>query len=168
MLTNSFILGATFNSGDIIFTVLGFLILMALLRKYAWGPLMGVMIQREEHIANEIDEAERSRKESNRLLEEQKQLLKEARTEAQTMIENAKQHGESQRDEIIQTAREEADRMKESARLEIEQQKEQALAAVREQVAALSVMIASKVIEKELNEEDQQKLINDYIQKAGE
>ena len=84
------------------------------------------------------------------------------------MIENSKEHGEAQRKEIIEIAREEAERLKESARLEIEQQKEQAVTALREQVASLSVMIASKVIEKELNEEDQQKLINDYVQRAGE
>ena len=58
--------------------------------------------------------------------------------------------------------------MKESAKLEIEQQKEKAVAAIREQVASLSVLIASKVIEKELSAADQDKLINDYIQEAGE
>jgi F-type H+-transporting ATPase subunit b len=71
-------------------------------------------------------------------------------------------------DEIIAVARTEADRIKESAKLEIEQQKEKAVAAIREQVAHLSVLIASKVIEKELNAADQDKLINDYIQEAGD
>ena len=65
-------------------------------------------------------------------------------------------------------ARTEAERLKESAKLEIEQQKEKAVTAIREQVASLSVLIASKVIEKELNEKDQEKLINDYIQEIGE
>ncbi|MBS4178061.1 F0F1 ATP synthase subunit B [Lederbergia citrea] len=170
MLTN-FALGAatgTFNGGDILFTIAAFALLMFILKKVAWGPLMGIMIQREEHIAGEIEAAEKSRNESNQLLEDQRALLKEARLEAQEMIENSKKHGEAQREDIIQTARQEAERLKESARLEIEQQKEQAVAALREQVASLSVMIASKVIEKELNEEDQQKLINDYIQRAGE
>lgn len=171
MLINSFTLGAAtpiFPGGDILFTLVAFLLLMVILKKVAWGPLMGIMVQREEHIANEIDAAEKSRIESNKLLEEQKALLKEARQEAHAMIENSKKHGEAQREDIIQMARQEAERLKESARIEIENQKEQAVAALREQVASLSVMIASKVIEKELNEEDQQKLINDYIQRAGE
>ncbi|MFK4998778.1 F0F1 ATP synthase subunit B [Bacillus sp. N9] len=171
MFTKQFVLGAAqsvFNGGDIIFTVLAFGVLLLVLKKVAWGPLMGIMINREEHIANEIDAAEKSRIESNKLLEEQKALLKEARLEAQAMIESSKEHGEVQREEIIQTARQEAERMKESALLEINQQKEQAIGALREQVASLSVLIASKVIEKELNEEDQQQLINDYIQRAGE
>ncbi|CAM4166348.1 F0F1 ATP synthase subunit B [Lederbergia lenta] len=168
MLANSFALGVQFNGGDILYTLAAFAVLLIILKKLAWGPLMGIMIQREEHIANEIEAAEKSRAESNTLLEEQKSLLKEARLEAQSMIENSKEHGEVQREEIIQLARQEADRLRESARIEINEQKEQAIVALREQVASLSVMIASKVIEKELNEEDQQKLINEYIQRAGE
>ncbi|MBO1004790.1 F0F1 ATP synthase subunit B [Pseudogracilibacillus auburnensis] len=173
MLTEFFVLGAAtnekvFNGGDILYTAAAFLVLMLLLKKFAWGPLMGIMIRRENYIAHEIEAAEKSRTESSELLEQQKTLLKEARLEAQSMIENSKEHGEVQRQEIIATARQEAERLKESARVEIEHQKQEAIGALREQVASLSVMIASKVIEKELNEEDQQKLINDYIQRAGE
>lgn len=168
---SAFALGAStgpLNTGDIIYVALAFGVLLILIKKFAWGPLMGVMIKREEHIANEIDAAEKSRIESNQLLEEQKQLLKEAKIEAQKLIENSKEHGEVQRQEILNTARVEAERLKDSALLEINEQKEQAITALREQVASLSVLIASKVIEKELNEEEQQKLINEYIQKAGE
>ncbi|MFE8698068.1 F0F1 ATP synthase subunit B [Cytobacillus sp. FJAT-53684] len=170
MLTNSFVLGAIsdFNGGDILFQLVMFIILLALLKKFAWGPLMGIMKQREEHVANEITAAEQSRSEAKKLLEEQRNLLKEARTEAQGLIESAKKQGDVQREEIIVAARAESERIKESAKLEIEQQKEQAVAAIREQVASLSILIASKVIEKELSAADQEKLINEYIQEAGE
>jgi F-type H+-transporting ATPase subunit b len=167
---NSLVIGAStgFNGGDILFQLVMFIILLALLKKFAWGPLMGIMQQREEHIANEIEAAEQSRAEAKKSLEEQRSLLKDARTEAQGLIENAKKQGDVQREEIIAAARTESNRIKESAKLEIEQQKEQAVAAIREQVASLSVLIASKVIEKELSADDQQKLINEYIQEAGE
>lgn len=170
MLLDSYVLGASggFNGGDIIFQLVMFIILLALIKKFAWGPLMGIMNQREEHIAGEIEAAEASRVEAKKLLEEQKLLLKEARTEAQTLIESAKKQGEAQREEIIVAARAEGDRLKNSAKLEIEQQKEQAVSAIREQVASLSVLVASKVIEKELSAADQEKLINEYIQEAGE
>nr|WP_197970015.1 F0F1 ATP synthase subunit B [Mesobacillus harenae] len=150
------------------FQLAAFLILLALLKKYAWGPLMGIMNEREQHIANEISAAENSRKEASSLIEEQRELIKQSRLEAQGLIENAKKQGDVQRDEIIALARTEAERLKESAKLEIEQQKEQAVAAIREQVASLSVLVASKVIEKELSAADQEKLINEYIQEAGE
>jgi F-type H+-transporting ATPase subunit b len=168
VLIDGLVLGEIFYGGDILVTLLTFALLMFLLKKLAWGPLMGIMKQREEHVAKEIDEAEKSRVEANKLLEEQREMLKEARKEAQLMIENAKKHGETQREEIILTARAEAERMQETAKVTIEQQKEQAIAAVRDQVASLSVLIASKVIEKELNQADQDKLIQEIIDGAGE
>jgi F-type H+-transporting ATPase subunit b len=145
-----------------------FIILLALLKKYAWGPLVGIMKQREDHIANEIEAAEKSRVEANKFLEETRQELKKAREDAQALIENAKKQGERQKDEIIAAARQEAERLKESAKAEINRQKEQAVAELRDQVASLSVLIASKVIEKELSEQDQEKLIQDFIKEAGE
>lgn len=168
VLTNSLVLGVAFNGGDILFQLFMFLILLALLKKFAWGPLMGIMQEREKHIANEIEEAEKSRAEAKKLLEEQRNLLKEARSEAQSLIDNAKKQGEVQREEIVSLARQEAERIKESAKREIEQEKEKAVSEIREQVATLSVLIASKIIEKELSVEDQEKLINEYIQEAGE
>lgn len=170
VLTNSLVLGigGPFNGGDIIFQLAMFIILLLLIKKFAWGPLMGIMKQREDHIANEIGSAEQSRLEAKKYLEEQRNLLKQAREDAQGLIESAKKQGDVQREEIITAARTESERIKESAKLEIEQQKEKAVATIREQVASLSVLIASKVIEKELSEEDQQQLINEYIQEAGE
>ncbi|MCM3567213.1 F0F1 ATP synthase subunit B [Neobacillus mesonae] len=174
MLINSFVLGTAaesgshVNFGDVFFQLIVFIILMALLKKFAWGPLMGIMKQREDHISNEINGAEQSHLEAKKLLEEQRNLLKEARTEAQALIESAKKQGDIQRDEIIAAARAEAERVKETAKLEIDQQKEKAVAAIREQVASLSVLIASKVIEKELSQADQDQLIDQYIKEAGE
>lgn len=171
MLTFDLALGAAtggLNTGDIIFQLVTFLILLALLRKYALGPIMNIMKQREEHIANEINSSEERNKEAQKLVEEQRELLKQARQEAQTLVENAKKLGEQQKEEIVQAARSEAGRLKDSALKEIEQEKDNAVAALREQVASLSVLIASKVIEKELNEQEQEKLINDYINEVGE
>ena len=167
---DAFILGAGsgFNGGDILFQLVMFMILLLLMKKFAWGPLMGIMKQREDHIAGEIEAAEKSRIEAKKQLEEQRQLLKEARQDAQELIENARKQGALQREDVISAARAESDRMKESALREIETEKDQAVAALREQVATLSVLIASKVIEKELTLEEQQQLINETIEKAGD
>lgn len=169
MLTSGFVLGAGgVTLGDAVYQLIIFLILLALLKKFAWGPLTGIMKQREEHIASQIDSAEQAKKDADALLEQHRQMLKEARQEAQTLIDNARKLGDEQREEIIQAARAEAVRLKEAAKMEIEQQKEQAVAALREQVASLSVLIASKVIEKELSEQDQAQLIEEYIKEVGE
>ncbi|WAA12177.1 F0F1 ATP synthase subunit B [Fervidibacillus halotolerans] len=162
-------LGASgFAPLDSLYQLFAFLILMYLLKRYAWEPLQKTMKDREEYVAGEIEAAEKAKKESQEILEQHRQMVKNAREEAQTFIENAKKQGEAQREEIIQTARMEAEKMKESARIEIQQEKEKAVSALREQVSSLSVLIASKVIEKELNEKDQEALIQEFIQKAGE
>lgn len=156
------------NLGDIIAQLVAFIILAVLLKKYARGPLVEVMKKREEHIANEIDTAEQQRKEAEQFLVSQRAELDKARDEAKAIIEGAKKLGEQQGADLIAEARAEAGRLKEQAKDEIRQEKEQALAAVREQVASLSVLIASKVIEKELDEASQQQLISDYLKQVGE
>ncbi|QUW24028.1 F0F1 ATP synthase subunit B [Sporosarcina sp. Marseille-Q4063] len=156
------------NLGDIIVTLIMFLLLMLLLKKFAWGPLMGIMDQRAEMIATEIESAEKSRLESQSLLEEQRNLLKEARNDAQAIVENAREQGESQREDIVIAARNEVARLKEEASQEIASEKEKAVAAVREEFVSLSVLAASKVLGKELSEEDNRALIEETIAKAGD
>lgn len=170
MLTNGLVLGASagWAWGDSLYQLAAFLILLILIKKFAWGPLVKMMKDREQHVANEIDSAEKARIEANALLEQHKQMVKEARQETQQLIETAKKQGETQREEIIQLARSEAEKLKESAKLEIQREREKAVEELREQVASLSVFIASKVIEKELSEKDQEALIQEYIEKAGE
>jgi len=156
------------NLGDIIVTVSFFTILMLLLKKFAWGPLMGVMDQRAELIATEIEQAEKSRVESKQLLEEQRSLLKEARDDAKSIVDNAREQGETQRESIVKAARNEVVRLKEEATLEIASEKEKAVAAVREEFVSLSVLAASKVLGKTVSEEDNRALIEETIAKAGE
>jgi F-type H+-transporting ATPase subunit b len=159
---------AGLNLGDVLVTIIFFTILMLLLKKFAWGPLMGVMDQRAELVAKEIETAEQNRLESNKVLEEQRKLLKEAREDAQAIVENAREQGEVQRNDIITTARKEVLRMKEEATLEIASEKERAVAAVREEFVSLSILAASKVLGKEISEEDNRALIEETIAKAGD
>ena len=184
MFLDTFVLGATnvadagfleklnnpdgLNLGDILVTVFLFLLLMVLLKKFAWGPLMGIMDQRAEMISSEIEAAEKSRIESKDLLEEQRNLLKEARNDAQSIVENAHEQGEKQREDIIKAARNEVVRLKEEAMLEIASEKEKAVSAVREEFVSLSILAASKVLGKEISEDDNRALIEETIAKAGD
>ncbi|NGP44734.1 F0F1 ATP synthase subunit B [Bacillaceae bacterium SIJ1] len=154
--------------GDILAQLLIFLGLMLLLKKLAFGKLIQVMRDREDHIAGQIDSAEKSRKDAEQFLSKQQQALEESRHEAQQIIENAKKMGEDRQNDIIKAAQEEANRLRNDAVREIQNEREQALVSLREQVASLSVMVASKVIEKELSEADQQKFIEEYLKEAGD
>lgn len=154
--------------GTVLYTLLTFVILLILLKKWAWGPIMNMMQKREEFVANEIETAERNRKEAEKYLEEQRAEIQKARQESQTIIENAKKISEKQGQDIVAAAKAEAERVKESALVEIQRERDLAVAALREQVASLSVLIATKVIEKELDEQEQEKLIQDYLKEVGE
>ncbi|RKD76088.1 ATP synthase F0 subcomplex B subunit [Sinobaca qinghaiensis] len=152
---------------DPLFSIVTFIILLLLLRKFAWGPMMNMMQEREEKIADDIDTAENNRLESEKYLEQQKLEVDRAREEAQSIIESAKKTGEQQGREIVEQSRRESEQVKENALAQIQNEKEQAIAELREQVSTLSVMIATKIIEKELDEAEQEKLIEEYLQEAG-
>ncbi|UOR11258.1 F0F1 ATP synthase subunit B [Halobacillus amylolyticus] len=167
--TANLVLGATgFAVGDMIIQLFFFIILLVLLRKFAWGPLMNMMKEREDYIANEIDTAEKSREEAARQQSEASEELKKTRQDAQSIIEDARKTAGQQERDIVESARKEAERIKISARQEIEQERDKAVQTLKDQVASMSVMIASKVIEKELSEQDQQALIDKYINESGE
>lgn len=154
--------------GDMLVTLVSFLLLLALLKKYAWGPLMNKMEDRENYIANEIETAEKNRQEAEKAQREANEQLKSTRQDAQQIIEDAKKAGQQQEQAIIQAANEAAERMKKSAEEDIAREKEKAVEALQAQVATLSVQIATKVIEKEISAEDQEQLISDYIKEVGE
>src|SRR5690625_2702464 len=154
--------------GDMLTQLFFFLILLALLKKFAWGPLMSKMEERENYVANEIEEAEKNRKDAEEASREAQAQLKQMKQEAQKIIEDARQAGVKQEKDIIESARAEADRLKVAAQADIQNEKEKALQALQDKVASLSVMIASKVIEKEISAQDQEKLINEYIKEVGD
>ena len=150
-----------------VFAILAFALLYWLLNKYAFGPLFGVIEKRRAHIQEQIEAAEKNRLETERLLAEQKQSLEAARKEAYEMIEQARTTSARQAEEIIEQAKEEASRLKEEALKDIENEKNKAVAALRSQVSAMSVLIASKIIEKQVDEKSQAELVEHYLKEVG-
>ncbi|SDC52933.1 F-type H+-transporting ATPase subunit b [Melghirimyces thermohalophilus] len=154
--------------GTMLFQVVAVLILMLLLKRYALGPIMNVMNERQEYIEKQISSAEESRKEAEKMVSEQKEALARSRQEAKELLERARAQKEREAEEIIRDARERADRMISEARSEIASEKEKAIKELRDQVGVLSVSLASKVMEKELDPKDQAKLVDQYLDQVGE
>jgi F-type H+-transporting ATPase subunit b len=147
--------------------IVAFLVLYLLLSKFAFGPLLGMMEKRRQMVKDQLQTADNNRKQAEQLLEEQKQALQQARKEAYEIIEQAKQTSSKQADEIIVAARAETNRLKDEALQDIENEKNKAVAALRSQVSAMSVMIASKIIEKQIDEKSQQELVEHYLKEVG-
>jgi F-type H+-transporting ATPase subunit b len=161
------VLALSFVWTSTVITIVAFALLYWLLNKYAFGPLFGMMEQRRQLVLEEIASAEASRKKAEQHLEEQKQALQEARKEAYEIIEQARVTSSKQADDILQTAKSESGRLKDEAVKDIENEKNKAISALRSQVSGMSVMIASKIIEKQVDEKSQEQLVNQYLKEVG-
>jgi F-type H+-transporting ATPase subunit b len=150
-----------------VFAIVSFGILYWLLNKYAFGPLMGIMEARKKMITEQIQSTESSRKQAEQSLAEQKQALQDARKEAHDIIEQARSISSKQSDEMIEQAKNESRRLKDEAIADIENEKNKAVAALRSQVNGISVMIASKIIEKQIDEKSQEELVEHYLKEVG-
>lgn len=165
---NMFVLGAGVEWGTTIVTLATFVILLALLKKFAWGPLKEVMDKRERDINKYIDDAEQAKINAQKLEEENRKTLKETQDEVQRILDDAKIQARKQHEKIIHEANVRANGMIETAQSEINSEKERALADINNQVSELSVLIASKVLRKEISEQDQKDLVEKYLKEAGD
>lgn len=168
---NVLVLGATGSGvewGTALFTLITFLILLALLKKYAWGPLKSIMDEREETINKDIDDAQAAKVNAKKLEEENRDILKKTQEEVQTILDDAKHQAKVQQEQIISDANVKANGLIQSAQAEIQQEKQRAIADINNRVSELSVLIASKVINKEISEQGQKELVEKYIKEAGE
>lgn len=153
--------------GNIIVVSGSFLILMFLLKHFAWGPISDILKKREDKIANDLDSAEKSRINSAKMEQEREQQLLASRSDAADIIKNAKESGELSRQNILKETQEEVARLKSKAQTDIMLERDTALNSVKDDVADLSLQIAAKILNKELSPEMHESLINQYIEGLG-
>lgn len=153
--------------GNIIVVSGSFLILMFLLKHFAWGPISDILKKREDKIANDLDSAEKSRINSAKMEQEREQQLLASRSDAADIIKNAKESGELSRQNILKETQEEVARLKSKAETDIMLERDTALNSVKDDVADLSLQIAAKILNKELSPEMHESLINQYIEGLG-
>lgn len=154
--------------GDFILIAGSFLLLIFLVKKYAWGNLSSILDERAEKISSDIDGAEEARKKAEELASKREAELAGSRTEAKTIIENAKGTAEKSKADILAEAKLEAGRLKEKANQEIAQNKAEALQSVKGEVADLTVSLAGKIISQNLDSHAHKELIDQYIDQLGE
>jgi len=154
--------------GNIIVVSGSFLILLLLIKKFAWKSIQGMFEKRAKQISDDIDEAEKSRQRAELLASEREKQLIQSRQEAQTIIQNAKDSAARSRENMLLEAEEEVSRKKDQADQDIKQSRVDALASIKGDVSEISMQIASSILSQELNEEGHQNLINSFIEKLGE
>jgi F-type H+-transporting ATPase subunit b len=150
-----------------IWTLATFLVMFLLLAKLAFKPIAEALDRRAKAIQQQLTDAQKDREEAQKLMAGYEKQIAEARGEAAKLIEEARSMSEELRRDIVEKAKEEAGEVIERAQEEIERQKDKGIQDLRETVATLSVQIASKVLEKEVDETRHRDLVEDLIQELG-
>lgn len=149
--------------GTILAQMLNFFILVWLLARFAYKPLLAIMIERKERIAKDLEAAEQARAEAEKFKADYAAQIANARIEAQQIVEKAVQEAENTTREQLSTAREQIEQEKNRARQDIAIERDRAMNSLRNEVVSLSVAMAGKVVAKDMNSETNTKLIEDAI-----
>ena len=155
------------NLAELIPALISFAIVFFVLSKFAWPAISDMLDKRAETIREGLERAEAAKIEAERLLEEYKQTMAEARREAGTILQQAKQAAEAQRVEAASKTQADIDDMLTKARESIEGERRAAIASLQASVADLSIAVAGKLIGGELTDEDHIKVIEKYVAEAG-
>ena len=147
--------------------LVAFVVLVIVLSKFGWPLLDGIIVKREETVKEALEKSEHARIESERVLVEYREQLAQARQEASTIVEEAKQSGEAVRAEIVARAQAEANEIVAKAHQQIESEKKAAIAELQSSVADLTVATMAKVIGEDFTDADHRKLIEASVAKAG-
>lgn len=148
-------------------TVVIFLLLMAILWKWGWPAILKSVEEREQRIQKQLDEAEKARAEAQKLLEEHKRLIGQARAESQEILTKAKSLAQKEAEALLAKAHQEQDAILARAQREIAAEKEKAIVALRREAVDLSIAAASKLLERNLSGAANKKLVEDYIASIG-
>ena len=148
-------------NATLIAQILNFLVLLAILAKFAYKPLLKAMDDRRNRIINDLDSAEQTRLDAEALKEQYAEQLAGARQEATEIVNKANQIAQNLHDELVEQARGEQEALLANAKERIEQEKQQALLDIRSEVIKLSTLIAGKIVNQKLNSANDQKLVTD-------
>ncbi len=145
-----------FSLGLFFWQALLFVLLILLLKKFAWKPILDSVNDREEGIKNALDSAEKAKLEMENLQADNQKLLKEARAERETMLKEARDIKNKMIEDAKGEAQEQANKLIQQAQAAIESEKKAAMAELKSHVAGLSLDIAEKVVRDELSNKDKQ------------
>jgi F-type H+-transporting ATPase subunit b len=151
------------NPGLIIWTIASFLLLLIVLGKYAWNPILKALGEREDHIRNALEQADRARTEAAELIKQNEKNLARAEEEFQRMLHEGKAVAEKMKEEIVAKAKQQAQRELQQATAEIQRSIDSAKQQLRNEMADLAIKTTEKILEESLDEKKQKKLADSII-----
>ncbi len=149
--------------GLMIWTIVTFVVLLVVLRAVAWKPLLAMLAEREQRIQESLDQAERAKADAQAAVEENRQGMAKARVDAQETVARGREAAERLAQDVRQRAEVQAEQMIEQASRTIQQEKDRAISELRRQVADLAIQAAGKVLDENLDDARNRKLVDEYI-----
>jgi F-type H+-transporting ATPase subunit b len=154
--------------GLLIWTIITFLVLLSLLRKVAWKPLLAALEHRESTIRGSLDDAQRARQEAEQLLAENRRLLADANRETARMIEQGREEGERLRTALAEQAQVEAKRLVDEARREIVRERQLAVQELKSTAAELALVAAGKLLGTAVTDTQHRRLVTEFLDRFPE
>ena len=152
------------DPGLFIWTILTFLILLGVLAKFAWNPLLKMLKDREDLIRSSLEDAEKAQTELANLNAEREEIINKARSEAQSILSEGKVAASKLKDEILKAAKDQAKSILTDAEKQIRIEKHKAIEEIKSEVVDLSLSVAEKLIKKNISREDNQTLIDESLE----
>ena len=154
------------DPGLFIWTILTFLVLVGLLAKFAWRPLLEALERRQTLIARSLEDAQKARQELERLQRESAQMMQQARVEADAIISRTRSDAEALREELKTKSRAEAASIVKNAQQQIQMETARAVQQIRGEAIDLSVAIASKILKRQVSKEDHEGLVEETLKQV--
>jgi len=151
------------NPGLIIWTVITFVILLFILKKVAWKPILTALDKREATIKESLEKAEKAKEEAQKVLQQNQEAISKAEEESKKIIEQSRLFAEKLKEQIIKESKQQAHKIIEDAGGEIDRKKEAAFDELKNQIAGIAVQAAGIILSERLDEETHKKIVNKYI-----
>ncbi|MFQ6604564.1 MAG: F0F1 ATP synthase subunit B [Fidelibacterota bacterium] len=154
------------DPGLFIWTILTFLVLLFLLGKFAWKPLLALLEEREKAIRKSLDDAETARQELESIQQKSEDILAKARSEAQEIVLEGKTLAERMKNEMLNKAKDKADAIVAEAQGRIQAEKDRAVSEIKTEAVDISIAIAEKLLEKNISRDDNKRLIDEALKQV--
>ena len=156
----------TFNSG-LLWTFVNLIVFFIILKKLLFQPVMGMIEKREQMISGQIEDAEQKNTQAGLLKERYEAELKNANQEAARIVKTAKERGKEEYEKILRDADAEASKISADARKTIETEREKAVQGIQNEIAQVAIAAASKVIQENVDQASNEKILDDFLREAG-
>ena len=158
----------SFDPGLFLWTIVTFFIVLAILKWKAWGPLINALDKREEDIREALATAEKARQDAEKASSEYEDMMRKAQAEAQQIVSEGKAAGERVKNDIQSAANDKANEIIEKAKAQIDAERRKAIQEIKSSVVDLSMDAAAKVIERNLDSDDNRKLVDQALEGIGQ